>query len=61
MEIDFWLRTPKRIAVAAFLLVAGIGSTAVGAHLSYKYIAPQQERIKKRNDFVRERLKARRS
>lgn len=61
MEIDFWLRNPKRIALAAFLLSAGVGCTAAGIHLSYKNIAPQQERTKKRSDFVRERLRARRS
>ena len=37
--------------------IAGAALFAVGLHLSYVNVAPQQARIKARNDFVRERLR----
>jgi hypothetical protein len=57
----YWLKSPTRRIVAALLLAGGIGCFVWGAHLSYQNIAPQQARIQKRNDFIRKRLKARRS
>ncbi|OMO83663.1 hypothetical protein CCACVL1_11295 [Corchorus capsularis] len=49
--------TPKKLAMTVGCFVAGAGLFAVGMHLSYVYIAPQQARIKARNDFVKERLR----
>lgn len=57
----YWVKSPARRIVGALLLAGGIGCFWLGAHLSYQNVAPQQARIQKRNDFIRKRLKARRS
>ncbi|KAF5196088.1 hypothetical protein FRX31_014325 [Thalictrum thalictroides] len=38
------------------ITVSGISLFAIGAHLSYVNIAPQQARAKARKEFVKERL-----
>nr|KYP37842.1 hypothetical protein KK1_040953 [Cajanus cajan] len=43
------------MTIACFL--SGAAILAVGAHLSYVNVAPQQARTKARNDFVMETLK----
>ncbi|OAY55183.1 hypothetical protein MANES_03G134300v8 [Manihot esculenta] len=53
--------TPKKLAMTVGCFVAGTALFAIGSHLSYVYIAPQQARIKARNDFVKERLRKKRS
>lgn len=49
--------TPKKLAATAALFLAGGSLFAFGLYLSYVNVAPQQARIKARNDFVRERLR----
>ncbi|XP_043691891.1 uncharacterized protein LOC122642465 [Telopea speciosissima] len=49
--------TPKSLALTVGCFTAGASLFALGAYLSFVNIAPQQARIKARNDFVRERLK----
>ncbi|KAK9209818.1 hypothetical protein WN944_002186 [Citrus x changshan-huyou] len=49
--------TPKKLAMTVGYFIAGAALFAVGLHLSYVNAAPQQARIKARNDFVRERLR----
>ncbi|KAL8462356.1 hypothetical protein ACS0TY_032607 [Phlomoides rotata] len=49
--------TPKKIAALAALFVAGGSLFGFGLHMAYVNVAPQQARIKARNDFVRERLR----
>lgn len=39
------------------LFASGAALFAIGLHQCYVNIAPQQARIKARNDFVRERLR----
>lgn len=43
------------MSIACFL--SGAAILAVGVHLSYVNVAPQQARTKSRNDFVKEVLK----
>lgn len=48
---------PKKLAMTVGYFIAGAALFAVGMHLSYVNVAPQQARIKTCNDFVRERLR----
>ncbi|KAK7303990.1 hypothetical protein RJT34_14956 [Clitoria ternatea] len=49
--------TPKKLAATIACFLSGAAIFAVGMHLSYVNVAPQQARIKARNDFVKETLK----
>lgn len=49
--------TPKKLAATAALFLTGGALFGYGLHLWYVNAAPQQARIKARNDFVRERLR----
>ncbi|EOY12171.1 Uncharacterized protein TCM_030749 [Theobroma cacao] len=49
--------TPKKLAITVGCFLAGAGLFAIGTHLSYVYIAPQQARTKARDEFVKERLR----
>ncbi|KAJ4970240.1 hypothetical protein NE237_003339 [Protea cynaroides] len=49
--------TPKSLAPTIGCFATGASLFVLGAYLSFVNIAPQQARIKARNDFVRERLK----
>jgi hypothetical protein len=49
--------TPKKLAMTVACFVSGAALFAVGVHLSYANIAPQQARTKARNDFVKDRLR----
>ncbi|CAK7325123.1 unnamed protein product [Dovyalis caffra] len=49
--------TPKKLGMTIGLFASGAALFAAGLHLSYVNIAPQQARIKARNDFVRDRLR----
>lgn len=51
--------TPKKIAATAALFLASCSMFGYGLHLSYVNVAPQQARIRARNDFIRERLRKR--
>ena len=51
--------TPKKLAMTVGCFVAGAAIFAAGLHISYINVAPQQARIKARNDFVMEQLKKR--
>ncbi|GKV43807.1 hypothetical protein SLEP1_g51060 [Rubroshorea leprosula] len=51
--------TPKKLAMTVGCFLAGAGLFAIGTHFSYVNVAPQQARIKARNDFVKERLRKR--
>ncbi|KAL8509462.1 hypothetical protein ACS0TY_016610 [Phlomoides rotata] len=49
--------TPKQKILAFCGLIAGVSSIAVGAHLSYSNIAPQQARTQARKEYVKARLR----
>lgn len=49
--------TPKKAATTIGCFLFGAALFAFGLHFSYVNVAPQQARIKARNDFVRERLR----
>ncbi|GMN51739.1 hypothetical protein TIFTF001_020881 [Ficus carica] len=49
--------TPKKFATTIGCFLSGAALFALGLHLSYVNVAPQQARIKARNDFVKERLR----
>lgn len=49
--------TPKKLVMTFGCFLAGASLFAVGVHLSYINVAPQQARTKARNDFVKERLR----
>ncbi|KAL0362892.1 UNVERIFIED_CONTAM: putative MO25-like protein [Sesamum calycinum] len=49
--------TPKKLAATAALFLTGGTLFGYGLHLWHVNAAPQQARIKARNDFVRERLR----
>ncbi|KAJ1441299.1 hypothetical protein SESBI_01438 [Sesbania bispinosa] len=49
--------TPKKLAMTIACFFSGAAILAVGVHLSYVNAAPQQARIKARNDFVLETLR----
>ncbi|PKA58742.1 hypothetical protein AXF42_Ash000835 [Apostasia shenzhenica] len=44
--------TPKQAATAGFFFLAGVVMIAIGGHLSFVNIAPQQARAKQRREFV---------
>lgn len=46
--------TPKQLGATAFFFLAGASLIAVGAHLSYANVAPQQARAQARREFLRE-------
>ncbi|KAK6229803.1 hypothetical protein SCA6_018754 [Theobroma cacao] len=47
----------KKLAITVGCFLAGAGLFAIGTHLSYVCIAPQQARTKARDEFVKERLR----
>ncbi|KAI0500517.1 hypothetical protein KFK09_018731 [Dendrobium nobile] len=49
--------TRKQVLTTGFFFVAGVVMMAIGGHLSFVNIAPQQARAKARRDFVVEYLK----
>ncbi|KAL5548528.1 hypothetical protein UlMin_003759 [Ulmus minor] len=49
--------TPKKLAMTVGCFLSGAALFVVGMHYSYVNVAPQQARIKARNDFVRDRLR----
>jgi len=49
--------TPKQLGATACVSLAGAALIAVGAHLSYANIAPQQARAQARKEFVLEYLR----
>lgn len=49
--------TPKKLAMSVGCFVAGAVVFSVGLYISYVNVGPQQERIKARNEFVKDRLK----
>lgn len=49
--------TPKKLASTVTLFLAGASLFGYGLHLWHANIAPQQARIRARNDFVRDRLR----
>ncbi|CAH2077857.1 unnamed protein product [Thlaspi arvense] len=49
--------SPKRVAMTVAFFASGAALFAIGMHLSYINVAPQQARTKARNDFVKERLR----
>ncbi|KAI4390075.1 hypothetical protein MLD38_002225 [Melastoma candidum] len=49
--------TPKKMAGTVGFFLAGAATFWYGLHLWYVNIGPQQERIRARNEFVRERLR----
>ncbi|XP_062003574.1 uncharacterized protein LOC133721075 [Rosa rugosa] len=49
--------TRKQLVVTACCFVAGMGLFGVGAHLSLANVGPQQERVKARREFVKDRLR----
>ncbi|CAL5335590.1 unnamed protein product [Camellia sinensis] len=57
MMVSCFPSTPKKLAQTVVFFLAGASLFAVGVHLSYVNIAPQQARTKARNDFVKERLR----
>lgn len=51
--------TPKKIAATAALFLAGSSLFGYGLYLSHVNVAPQQARLRARNEFIRERLRKR--
>ncbi|KAI5674399.1 hypothetical protein M9H77_14763 [Catharanthus roseus] len=49
--------TSKQLIVTVCGLITGAALFAVGAHLSFTNIAPQQARAQARKDFVKARLR----
>lgn len=49
--------TPKKMASTIACFITGVSLFGYGLHLWHVNIAPQQARIKARNEFVRERLR----
>ena len=49
--------SPGKLAMKVAFFASGAALFAVGMHLSYLNVAPQQARTKARNDFVKERLR----
>ena len=49
--------SPRKLAMTMAFFASGAALFAVGIHLSYLNVAPQQARTKARNDFVKERLR----
>lgn len=49
--------SPRKLAITVAFFASGAALFAVGIHLSYLNVAPQQARTKARNDFVKERIR----
>ncbi|CAN8326042.1 unnamed protein product [Cochlearia groenlandica] len=49
--------TPRKLAMTVACFASGAALFAIGIHLSYLNVAPQQARTKARNEFVKERLR----
>jgi hypothetical protein len=49
--------TPRQLGVTACFFVTGASLLAVGVHLSFANIGPQQARVKARSDFVKDRIR----
>lgn len=49
--------TPQKLWMTLSLFLGGSSLFGVGLYLSYVHVAPQQARIKARNDYVRDKLK----
>ncbi|XP_047315434.1 uncharacterized protein LOC124919275 [Impatiens glandulifera] len=49
--------TRKQLAISVGLFLTGASLFAIGAHLSFVNVAPQQARTKARSDFVKDRLR----
>ncbi|CAG7898642.1 unnamed protein product [Brassica rapa] len=49
--------SPRKLTMTVAFFASGAALFAVGMHLSYLNVAPQQARTKARNDFVKERLR----
>ncbi|RDX83824.1 hypothetical protein CR513_35208, partial [Mucuna pruriens] len=49
--------TPKKLAMTVAFFLSGAAIFAVGVHLSYVNVAPQQARTKARDELVMETLK----
>ncbi|XP_031380865.1 uncharacterized protein LOC116195695 [Punica granatum] len=49
--------TRKQLAVTVGVFATGVSLIAVGIHLSFANIGPQQARTKARSDFVKARLR----
>lgn len=49
--------TPKQLTLTICGLLTGVTLIAVGAHLSFANVAPQQARAQARKDFVKARLR----
>jgi hypothetical protein len=54
-----WSYPPTRnqIFLTAGCFITGAALFAVGVHLSFLNVAPQQDRVKARNEFVKSRLR----
>ncbi|XP_015878829.3 uncharacterized protein LOC107415071 [Ziziphus jujuba] len=48
---------PGQLKMTAFFFVAGVSLFAIGAHLSFANIAPQQARAKARKDLIKDRIR----
>ncbi|GFP82703.1 hypothetical protein PHJA_000413400 [Phtheirospermum japonicum] len=49
--------TPKQLTLSICGLLTGGALIAVGAHLSFSNVAPQQARTQARKEFVKSRLR----
>ncbi|KAE8098609.1 hypothetical protein FH972_016655 [Carpinus fangiana] len=49
--------TPRQLAVTVCFFVTGASLFAVGVHLSFANIGPQQARAKARSDVIKDRLR----
>jgi hypothetical protein len=58
-QMVLWLYppTPRQLVVTACFFVTGASLFAVGVHLSFANIGPQQARAKARSDVIKDRLR----
>ncbi|KAM7531540.1 hypothetical protein LguiB_034950 [Lonicera macranthoides] len=49
--------TSKQLLLTVGCFLTGATLFAVGIHLSFANVAPQQDRVKARNDFIKRRLR----
>lgn len=57
-EMVMWpFSTPKQLTLTICGLFTGAAFIAVGAHLSFSNIGPQQARVQARKDYVKARLR----
>ncbi|EFH61112.1 hypothetical protein ARALYDRAFT_897362 [Arabidopsis lyrata subsp. lyrata] len=49
--------TRRQLTVSVGFFAAGVSLFVAGAYLSLANIAPQQARVKARNDFVKDRIR----